>query len=93
MPNPRLCVSVAASAWQQRRHSTALAYVHCANMKSSIKLEICNISLRHKKEGQATAIGNMYKKPGEDRTCNSEDMFMDTDKHTDTRSSELSEVE
>jgi len=32
-------------------------------------------------EDRATAIGNMHKKFGEDRTCSSEDMIADT--HTD----------
>jgi len=34
-------------------------------------------------EDRATAIGNVPKKIGEDRTCSSEDMIADRQTHTD----------
>jgi len=45
----------------------------CADMMSSIKAVICNVSLSH----QALAIGNMHKKFGDNRTCSSEDIIAD----------------
>ena len=60
-------------------------------MMSSIKPDVHNIS---PEVDRATAIGNMHKKLGEDRTCSSKDMIADkqantrTDKHT--RSSQYS---
>jgi len=48
-------------------------------MTSSIKPEVHNITAPPE-EDRATAMGNMHKKIGEDRTCSSEDMI--ADRHT-----------
>ena len=89
-PSPRLRVSLAASAW--RRHRATSAYEQ--NTTSSTKPEIRNISLRRQtEEDRATAIGNMHKILGEDRTLVPK-IWSRTDKHThtdrQTRSSQYS---
>jgi len=63
----------------------------CANMTSSIKPEVHNVSLRRqRREDRATVTDNTHKNFGEDRTCSSEDMIVDrqtgrqTDRHTHT---------
>jgi len=87
-PSPRLRVSLAASAWRQRRATSAYEQ----NTTSSTKPEIRNIPLRRQtEEDRATAIGNMHKILGEDRTLVPK-IWSRTDKHThrQTRSSQYS---
>jgi len=54
-----------------------------ANMTSSIKPEVHNLSLRRQRD-RATATGNMLKKFGEDRTCSFDDMIADRQTYTHT---------
>jgi len=68
----------------------------CAHMTSSTKQKYGNTYciITPPEEDRATAIGNMHKNFGEDRTCSSEDMISDrqTRRHTyrETRSSQYS---
>jgi len=52
---------------------------------SSIKPEMHNIS----EQDPATAIGNMHKKIGEDRTCSSDDMIADRQTYTHRQTNTL----
>ena len=81
------CLSLAAT-------SSSLSL--CANMMSSIKLEIRNVSLRRQRRTEPRPQVTGAKKIGEDRTCSSEDMVTDRQTHTpkdrQTHSSQYSAV-
>ena len=61
----------------------------CANMTSSTKPKICNISLRHQSRTEPRPQVAWTKKFGEDRTCSSGDMIADRRTHTDRQTDTL----
>ena len=69
-------------------HCVAFSWQLRANVSSSIKPEVYNVSQRHQKRTYPTDIFNTHKKLGEDRMRNSGDML--ADRQTDRQSSQYS---
>ena len=87
-PSPRLRVSLTASACMA---ATSSSLSLCANMTSSIKPEIRNVSLRRQRIGPSRGIGQVTRinNIGEDRTRIPK-IWSRTDKHTQRHTSQYS---